>query len=50
MTVKNVRITIRLRWWLRLYLWTRVMLCIALHTRPDIEKMTFWISKGIKVE
>lgn len=46
----KVNVRIRLRWWLRPYLWTLVAFCVLTKQLPDEEKLAYWITKGLKTD
>lgn len=42
-------ITIRLTWWLRLYLVTLAVLCRLLGTEPNPARVSYWVARGLRV-
>ena len=42
-------ITVRLTWWLRLYLASLLFLCRLLGTEPNWERFSYWVSRGLRV-
>jgi hypothetical protein len=47
---RTLVVTLTVTWWLRLYLRTLATLCRALSTEPDMERVSYWLAKGIKIE
>lgn len=46
----TVTITIRLTWWLRIYLMTIALLCEITGMEPNMDRVGFWIKKGIRLD
>jgi hypothetical protein len=43
-------ITVKFAWWLPPYLNTVVMLCRLFNAEPNMERVSYWIGKGIRVK
>jgi hypothetical protein len=50
MAVRAVTITLRLTWWLRIYMSTLALLCYLTGMEPDMERVGYWIKKGIRID
>jgi len=42
-------VTVRLAWWLRLYLATLIALCRLLGTEPNPDRLGYWVARGLRV-
>lgn len=45
----NITISLRLRWWLRYYLYGVMLTAWMTGRQPDPEKLGYWVAKGVKV-
>lgn len=43
-------VTVRLKWWLRLYLGTLNVLCRWLGTEPNPDRVGYWVSRGLRIQ
>jgi hypothetical protein len=43
-------ITIRLAWWAELYLCAVAFFCNTFFLEPDMEKVEYWIMKGVTID
>lgn len=50
MAVATMTITIKLAWWVPLYVNTVAMLCRLCNAEPNMERVSYWIGKGIQVK
>lgn len=46
----TMTIRISLAWWVTPYLRTLAFLCWMLGTEPDMERVGYWVGKGIKIK
>lgn len=46
----SITLRIRRRWWLGLYLYTLVLFCELFDTKPNWDRVEWWLVRGIKVE
>lgn len=44
-----VTVRVSLRWWVVPYLYTLALLCATLRTKPDPEKVAYWVCRGIRI-
>lgn len=43
----SITVSVKVSWWLKLYLKTLYMICFVLGTTPDEQKLKFYIEKGV---
>ncbi|MFS2114327.1 hypothetical protein [Herbaspirillum frisingense] len=48
MDTEQIRIELRFALWLRLYLCGVILFAVITRQRPDEQKLTYWIRKGLK--
>ncbi len=49
MTIGNIKLTFRFKWWVRLYIGVIRYFCFIFRIKPDLEKMKgFIMDKGVK--
>lgn len=48
--IGSIQYRIRLAWWLRVYLQSVVLASLLTGREPDIDKVGYWIKKGLKLE
>lgn len=50
MATANITVRTKPAWWLTPYLRTVALACWLLRTEPNMERVGYWIGKGIKLE
>jgi hypothetical protein len=50
MTASSLVVSIRMAWWLRVYLNTLALLCRAFDAEPNWQRAGYWVSRGIRIE
>ena len=50
MAQASMTIKVKVKWWLKLYLSGLIMICWLTDNEPDVDKVQFWLNKGIKLE
>lgn len=43
----TLKVEVKPRWWLNLYLNTLVMFCRTFRRKPNMERVGYWINRGV---
>lgn len=46
----EITVTIRCAWWVRAYIDGVILMSCLTGLRPDEEKLTYWLTKGIRMK
>ncbi|MEO8641860.1 hypothetical protein [Pseudomonas sp.] len=50
MKVANIKVSVKMTWWLRAYLRGVGFACDLTGLEPNMDRVGWWIARGIKVE
>lgn len=46
----KITVKVRIAWWVKPYLRTVLFLCWVFNAEPDMEKVGYWVKKGLYLE
>lgn len=49
MAMNDIKVTIRIAWWLRWYLYGVCWMIVITGLQPDMRKVEAWINRGVRV-
>ena len=50
MAQATITVTVRVRWWLRLYLYGVTWCCWITGCEPNLDRVGYWIMRGVRIE
>lgn len=48
--MSEVTVKVRIAWWVKPYLRTVLFLCLVFNAEPDMERVRYWVQKGVYLE